>query len=146
MNVRHVISAFGAAVLFMVACGGVTEPFLLEFPSRRAFEDVETAEVFALPVESGDACPDILLQEAEFGEVRGAQRTGNLSVGDFEQGLVRLTDVPEGAIAYIAVAFAGSQVLFTGCVVRNVYRDSSPLVISLAPTEAYRARIEGERQ
>ncbi|MEM6956469.1 MAG: hypothetical protein AAF411_10105 [Myxococcota bacterium] len=127
------------------ACGSVTEPFLLEFPSRRAFDDVETAEVFALPVENGDVCPDILLQEAEFGEVRGAQRTGNVPVTDFERGMVRLPDVPEGAIAYAAVALAGSQVLLTGCIVRNVYRDSTPLVISLVPTEEYRTRIEGER-
>ena len=126
------------------ACA-VEEQFVeLNFPSETTFVRSASAIVVATPLTAGreGECPE-LIRQAELGVLTSgelAANTGLQSVCDFRNGLVRIPEVPEGLLAYIAVATSEiGQPLLAGCKVSDVYQEGGPLRIVLSPTATYRS-------
>lgn len=134
------------AALALASCGSDTETFELSFPSVEAFSASETVRVYGVPVEEGEAgtCRDLLAQAEDVGSISDASEdTGPIPICEFRRGGVELPSVGEGLRAYVAVAEdTTGEALLSGCTIRDVYGDASEVTIVLAPTDAYRERIE----
>jgi len=139
-------AAIALAALTLVSCGTETEIFELSFPSVEAFAVSETVRVYATSVdeEGVGTCRDLLAQVEDVGPITEASvDTGPIPVCEFRGGGVELPSVGEGLRAYVATAedIMGT-VLLSGCTLRDVYTDASEVTIVLAPTDAYRERVE----
>ena len=134
------------ATLALASCGSETETFELSFPSVEAFSASETIRVYGVAVDEGEAgtCRDLLAQAEGVGSIADASEdTGPIPVCEFRGGGVELPSVGEGLYAYVAVAEdTMGDVLLSGCTLRDVYGDASEVTIVLAPTDAYRERVE----
>lgn len=138
--------AIGLGALALASCGSETETFEISFPSVEAFSASETVRVYGVPVaEDGvGVCRDLLAQVESVGSLAEASEdTGPIPVCEFRGGGVELASVGEGLRAYVAVAEdTMGDALLSGCTLRDVYSDASEVSIVLAPTDAYRERVE----
>ncbi len=125
----------------------------LDFPNVATFGRSSTVNVMVIPLAEGEErqCAS-LAQEAEFaiGTLPDTvEETGAREVCEFSQFGINLKAVPSGLAAFVAVARdESSDVLLTGCTVRDLGTEESPgdedvLQISLFPTEAYDTKFEG---
>ena len=136
-------SVCSVLLLAAVASGcGDTVSVELAFPSEDTFIRAETGELHVVELESDEAgvCPQ-LLAEATLSppSIDAAISTQPVSVCELRDGGLEVPDVSTGLAAFVAVARRNGQGILAGCTIRDVYKESGPLRIVLAPTDEYRS-------
>ncbi|MEM9188185.1 MAG: hypothetical protein AAGF12_03370 [Myxococcota bacterium] len=138
-TIRYARAPFLALIgVLMVGCGSDTVALTFGFPSVDVFVRSETVQIYGVPAASEQPCP-ALNTEVMLGAPRGATfDTAALDICAVRDGVI-LDDVPEGRVAYVAVARGPASTAFaTGCVVRDIAAGSPEVVLVLTPSEDYR--------
>lgn len=127
-------------LLLAMGCGPDVVPLQLSFPSELSFVLSSSAQVVAVEADA-DACPELLRQALVGTPPQSAWETGPLSVCSFWAGEVELVDLPEGPMAYVAIARNDAgRPLLAGCRVVDAHEEPE-VQVTLAPTDDLRALI-----